>query len=871
VSGVTGHVTHFEQGHGGDEDARENNTQAVEDAKSEQQIAPQQHANNSHTTLHFLPEQQPKGVVTTEDYIGSLNTNVEIRNTSITSHDTTLQQSEHIRNPEDLQRDSTTDTSDAVIVFPWHVEGKSDSIEAEDVFLVYPSDSDENNTDAWYTNITDAGSLSSNMAELSSFASEDDKYLMETPISSSTGLTFSETVDVPDKEYLVASGSEYKGVRSHNEMQEDLEDDGERDVDGDTNEDEDNDDQIESSIHELHTMKDIIQNKRPNIPKRSFVSQNLKTRISQLATGERRRNPGADEVRSVETRHITGPRSGQRRTEAVTNKPRGSSPLKTRIPNRDTRHEANNNKTDTEDRMTVRSRSRSNLKPSTRDTQESATASRASKSQNTFSRQLNKIRTHGTVSDLGSSQIQGDHQRQGTDYEMAFPRHRQINLKRNSEVMPEIANDGQGTPHTNFFTTGDHPTIEKSVINATDKRTSGTQNSTSGQNVVEHNRRPVVRRKAIEKPHRTFGARTRTRDRPSSFQTKPTHAQTVTEASTDSDAQKFAQSQQTGQDVFEHRPSDSGAAGITTVTSMGMDTGSSLIGEFPVRGLINVVGPIPTGFTDPATIKDLNSVNQMGPLFHLPYPIPPEEFRNQIPNSNVPMVSTTVTPSAGKTLPSSGVTSFNQDVNVFRQPYTQTFEQHYTFRHSETHSPQKYIQTIIATPNSANVNRHKWQLHEPKQLVSDNRSHFSPQVQSSLTASTSNPPSMQNLAKFTEPRPFHFPPLNNHQKTTVPHAPVTMVHSSPNDETIRAKIVRLPQTPSLQKFLSFPDQQVKQTGHQKENLVPLKTQVSQPSTEDRPVPLLDATNHAAQLEYTKKLQEYFQRVQSYYRQQHHHQ
>jgi hypothetical protein len=881
-------VTRSGQEYDGDEEARENNNQT----KTAQQMAPEQHSNSSQTTLNFLPEQQPKGTVDPEDHIDSFNKSVEIRNDSIISHHHRLQQSEYIRNPEDLQNDPTTDNSDSAIVFPWRMAGKFDSIEPEDIFLVYPSNNGENNTNAWNTNMTDAGSLSSNMAELRLFESEDDnhEYFIETPIPSSTEEKFAEAVDMPEKEYLVASSSEYKGVRIRNEMQADIEDNDERDVDDD--DDEVNGGQIESPIHELHTLTDVIQNKRPNIPKRSFVSENLKMRISQLATGERRRNPAADEVRSEETRYLTGPKSGQKqpapRTEAVTNRPRGSSPLlaKTRTLNRNTRPEANKIMPDTSvDRTTVRSqplqRLPSNAKPSTRVPPDRRIASRASKSQNNFSRQLNRNHTHRTMSDLEALQLQAgllrqgsvDYQVQGSEYEMTFPRHRQIHLNRNSEAVPEMANEGQRTANTNLFTTGGHPTMNNSVIHATDKGIGGIQRSKSGQNeVVEHKGRPVVRRKAMETPHRTFGTRTRTRGREFSFQRRPTHVQTTAEASTDAGAPKFCHSQQTGQDVSEIRPSESGAAGVTTMTSLGMDTRGSLISEIPMEVLINIVGPIPKGFTDPATIQNLDSFNHMGPLFHLPLPIQPEPFRNQIPNSVVPLVSTAVTPSTNETLPSFGVTNFNQDVNVF-QPYTQTFQQHYTSRHSETHSPQKFIQTITATsnlPNAANVSRHEWQLHEKKQLVSDQRSSFSPsQVQSSMTASTSSLPSMRKLAEFIEPLLLHFPPPNDHLKAMLIHTAIATVHSSPDDETIKAKIVRLPQTSSFQKLLSFSDQQLNQPGHQKENLVILRTHESQPPAEDRPVPLLDAARHAAQSEYTKKLQEYFQQLQSYYRQQHH--
>ncbi|KDR11911.1 hypothetical protein L798_13798 [Zootermopsis nevadensis] len=278
-----------------------------------------------------------------------------------------------------------------------------------------------------------------------------------------------------------------------------------------------------------------------------------------------------------------------------------------------------------------------------------------------------------------------------------------------------------------------------------------------------------------------------------------------------------------------------------------------------MEGLINVVGPIPKGFTDPATMQHLDSPNYMSPLFHLPHPTQPEPFRNQIQNSMMPLVSVAVKPSTSDTLPSSGVTSFKEDVNPFRRPYTQAFQQHYTFRHSENLPPQKYIQTIIATsnlPNEENVSKHEWQLHEQKKLVSDRFNIIPSLAQSSLTAATSSLPSMRNLPEFTEPHPFHFPPPNYLQRATLPHTSIVVQHSSPDDKT-----VLLPQTSPFQKFLSYTEQQLKQPGHQNENMASLSTRVPQPSTEEQSMPSLDATLHAAQSEYTTKLMEYFQQLQ----------
>jgi hypothetical protein len=764
-------VTRAGQEYEGDEKGRENNTQAVEQTKP----APKEHAHSSQTDLHVLPEQQPEGTVKPEDYTGSFNRGVGVRNHSVTSPQRPrLQQSEYIRNPEDVQTDPNTDNLDPVIIFPWRMAGKFDSIEQEDAFLVYPSNNSGSNTNALKTNMTDAGSLPSNMAELLLFDSEDDnrEYYTETPISSSVEQTFAQAVDIPEKEYLVTSGSTYKEVREQNKMQEDTEENDERDVD-------DAEDEVNGDKIGLHKLADVIQIKQPNIPKRTFVSENLKMRISQLATGDRRHNPVADRVRSEEARYPTGPRSGQKgpalRTAAVSDRPRASSPLhaKTRAPDRNTRPEANKIMRDTSvDITTLRpqplQRLQSNAKPSTRTPQGMTTALRASKSQNTSSSQLNSNYTRGTMSEPGALQVGRlrqefvDYQAQGREYEMAFPRIRQIHLKTNSEAVPEMANEKQRTANINLFATGGYPTTENGVTHATDKAIGGNHNSKSGQNeaTVGHRSRPVVRRKAMETSHGTFGARTRTKGRPPSLQTRPTHMQTAAEASTASDALKSFHNQQTGQEVVEHRPPESGAAGVTTMTSLGTDTRDFPRGEIPLDGLISVVGPIPKGFTDPATIQNLD-VNHMGPFFHLPHPIQPEPFQTQIPNSVAALASTS------ETVPSTGVTGLNQDANVFRQ-----------------------------------------------------------------------------------------------------HTPIAMVHSFSDDETIKAKIVRLPQT-SVQNFPSFSDQQLKQAGHQTENSATLSTRGSQPPAGDRPVALLDAARHAAQSLYTKRLQEYFQQLQSYYAQQQH--
>jgi hypothetical protein len=924
VSGIPSHITRSRQVVPGKE-ASANNTQWVQ--TKTQLISAKQHANNSRTTLHFVTGQQPKGTVGPEDSSNNFNTTVQMENNSKISPNGTmnharLQQSKYIRNPEEIQKDSNAENSDSIIVFPRHMTGKYDSSEPEAVFLVYPSKNNENN---WNTNMMDAGSLSSNMAELQLFESENDKnkYLTEIPVPLSNDQIFTESVDLPEKEYLVASGSEYKGVRAHNEMQQDLEDDQDEESGGGGSgaeeEEEEEEDQVETPLQEQHTLKDDIQSKRPNIPKRSFVSKNLKMRISQLATADRRPtprcNPAAYEAQRMLTRYLMGPKSGQLshsirgtekqptpQREAVANSHHsGSSPLpaKTRTLNHNTRPEANRNMPDTSsDRKTGRSRPqrlRSNTKPSTRIAQNRATTLHTSKSRNTFFHQLDTNHTHRTVSNPGTLQPQGGHlhqefvgyQMQENETDMTFPQYRQIHLKRNSEVMPELMNEGQRTVNTNLFITGDNPKVDSSGSHSTNTKSTGTegiQSSARDKNdgIVENSRYPMLfRRKATDTTHRTFGARTRTRDRPPSFHMRTEHVHTKAEGGKDSGIMKFTHNQQTGQDVAKHHPSELGEAGtpvgITTVTTLGMDTGGSGNEEYLMEGTgeINVVGPIPKGFTDPVTIQNTDSFNQRGSLFLLPHPTKPEPFQNQILNSKVPLVSIPVT-STSAALPSSGVTSFNQGVEVFHQPHAQTFQQHYTFRNSETHPPQKYIQTTIImsnSPNTENVNQHKWQIHQQKQLVSDQQFHFSPsQVQSSMIALTSNLPLMQNLTEFRKPPQFHL--SHDPQKVMLRYVPVAILHSSPNDESIRAKIVPLPQTPPVQKFLSFSNQQLKQPGNQKEDLLPQHTHASQLPPKS-PVPLLfalyqqDAAHHAAQFEYTKKLQEYFQQLQSYYKKQHH--
>jgi hypothetical protein len=81
----------------------------------------------------------------------------------------------------------------------------------------------------------------------------------------------------------------------------------------------------------------------------------------------------------------------------------------------------------------------------------------------------------------------------------------------------------------------------------------------------------------------------------------------------------------------------------------------------------------------------------------------------------------------------------------------------------------------------------------------------------------------------------------------------------------------LPQIASAQKFLSFPDQQQRQPGKQQES-VGFQQSDTHPS-QGRPAPhqfavyQQDAVRHAAQVEYTKKLQEFFRQLLDYNKQQ----
>jgi hypothetical protein len=906
VPDIPSHVTGSGEGNDGPgrQEASKNITQ---------QMSPE-HANSSQTISHYTSHQtfitqQPKGIAGFEDSSNNFNITIDMKNDlNISPKENTnrsdFQQSEYIRTTEEMQRySSNSDQSDPIIVFPWNMAGTSDPTELETVYLIYPKDGDENDTDAWSWNMND-DLLSSNTAELRLLEPDykNSTNLTETPKASSIIEQISaENIDMPEKEYLVASRSEYNRIQARNEMQENYEDqvddddddedeeDGEeRDVDEDDNNNghENNENQVVSPTSG-HILTEHMQSKRPNVPKRSFVSENLKMRISQLVAREGRPgprgNPEADEARSTNSRYHTGQRSSQlfnsmrviekqsasHRETGTNRSPRPSPLLDTSV-----------------DRITARPhplrRLSSNIKNSTGISEDTMAIPRASRPRNTFSRQLDRNRTEGSVIDTNISQ-QGSRlrqesvQRQLQQGEHEAIQYRQTYVRENSER----------TANTNLIKTADNPKDGNSGNHTNNTKQTGAQeiqtHKSDPTGVVE-NIRPVVRRKMTETLHGTFGARTRTRDRPSSFQMSPSHARTKIEGGTGSVITKFVHNHPTGEGVTEPRPSKQegpqSPATTTTVMPPGSDTRQSVNGDISGEGagLINVVGPVPKGFTDPAVpLQDMDSINQRDPLFHLPYNIQPQPFLNQISNSEVPQISTSVTH------PSSGVPSFNPGVSVFHQPQAQSLQQHDVLRHAVTRPLQKYIHTITATPNSPNAahfNRHEWQAAQQNWLPSNQQADFdAPQVQSPLTAHKFNHPSARNIAEFNKPLPLHLPTRNDPQKTTSTHVPVAVIHSSPNDETIRAKIVPLSQTSPLQKFLSFSDQQLKQPGEQNESFVSPSTHGSQPSTkppaEGRPAPQLfalyqqDARRHTAQLEYTKKLQEYFQQLQNYYNQQHH--
>lgn len=821
VPGVPGHVTGSGEGNNspGQQEASKNITQ---------QMSLEQHANSSQTTLNsmshqtFISVQQQKSIAGFEDSNKSSNITVDMRNDLNIS-------------PEENTNRSNFQQPDPIIVFPRNMAGTSDPTELETVYPVHPKDGDENDTDAWGWNMNDDASLSSNMAELRLLELDykNSKNFTDTPKASSIiEQILAETTDVPEKEYPVAPRSEYNRIQAHNEMQENhedkVDDDGEAEEDGEEHDvDEDNNNnghneesnknQVETSASG-HTLTNHMQSKRANIPKRSFVSENLKMRISQLATREGRPGPrgkpAADEARSVNSRYHTGQRSRQSlhsmrvtekqsasHRETATNRlPGPSSLLDTSV-----------------DRITARPQpfrwSSSNIKNSA-----GMAVPHASRPQNTSSHQLDRNRTEGTVTDINVLQS-------GVHLEETY-------LRENSEQ----------TANTNLIKTGDNSVDGNNGNHTNTTKPTGAeaiQTYRTDQNGVVENIRPVVRRKTTETLHGNFGARTRTRDRPPSIQISPSYVNTKTEGGTGSVIMKFVHNQQNGQSVAEPPLSklEELQSPATRVTPLGSDTRQLVNGDISVEeaGLISAAGKTPKGFTDPAvSLQNMGSVNQRDPLFHLPYNIQPRPFLNKISNPKVPQILVSVTP------PSSGAPSFNPGVSVFHKPQSQSLQQHDVLRHAATHSPQKYIYTIIATPNSANTanfNRQEWQAAQQNQFPSNQQADFYvPPVQSPLIAQKFNLPSTHNLAEFNKPIPLHLPTPNDPQKTTT-DIPVVVIPSSPNDETIRAKIIPISQTSLLHKFLSFSDQQLKQPAEQSTHGSQLSTKSP---AEGRPAPQLFA-------------------------------
>jgi hypothetical protein len=810
------------------------------------------------------------------------------------------------------QRGSITDHSDPIIVFPWNMVAKFDKTVPEVAFLVYNSNNDGNDTNDWDSDKKDYVSLISDLAEMHLFESENEKtyYPTETTTPfSNTGQAFDTNSRKQEKEYLVASGSESKGIRDDIEMQHDTEDgrnDGGDEIAEGKGRDIDDDgytvDEVSPSAHVRVLMQDI-QNTEPNTPKRSFVSENLKMRISQLAIGDQRptarRKPATATVRGKQPRHRTGPRTSQLshstaaakkqtayREETLTNRPRGTTllPAET-IRNNNTELRSYENLPDKPvGRKAARSqplqRLRSKVKNLTRTDQDTTTISHVSKSQNTLSGQVDRNHTQGSTE--GTLQPQSSrlqrvsvaYQIQENGSEITSPRMMQIHVKRHSEIMAKIGNEGQQNTNTDLFVTGDNRTQQRREKPAADAKWTGLddiQTTENGRNgAVQLKRRQEVR-KATGTWRSTFGARTRTRGRISAFQSRPVNVTTKAEDGEDSRGTTFVQNQHNEKGVAELSSSQSvGVAtpqGIALASSLETATSAGR-GEISVKGtgFINVIGPIPKGFVDPATTQNVDNVNQRGPLFHLPHNTQPEHFRKQIPKPTVPLISTpSALPETAR--PPSGVTSPNHDAKVFSQPHTQTLEQHHEFRNAGIHTQQKQTQAAAAMSNLPNTSNDSQQQRHPLRQ-NHLESHFSAsRGQSSLTAPTSSVPSMREVAELRQTLLFHSPPSDEPQAAKSPHIPMALMHSSHGDQAITAKIVPLPQVTSVQKFLSFPDQQLRKPGEQHES-IEFQQSPKRPAPHSFAVYHQDAARHAAQLEYTRKLREYFQQLLNYNREQH---
>lgn len=865
VSEVPGVMTGSKHEHGapGQREEGANNTDRVE--TKPMQISETGPANNSQATSTgeiFVAGNQQKGTYDPEGYSHSSNTTAEKKNDFNVSAEITASDASSQHTPA-LQKGSNTHHSDSILVFPRNTAAKFDTTEPE----VYNSSHTGNDTNDWDSAMNNYGSPINETAEMHLFQLENKKndYLTETTTAFDTEAYKGET------EYLVVSGSENKGITEDIEIQQDSEGDRNDNVEeneegngGDTDDEQYNVDKSES-VAPGQALINGIQNKGPNIPKRSFVSENLKMRISQLATGEQRRKPDAGEKRGPQDRHRMGPRSGRpshptteaekqtaSRKESVINRPREPAlpPAKTIIRNPSTQSQRYENLPvmsvgKTAARLQLLQPFHSKAKHSTSTGQDRTTTAHDSNSQNKLSGQVDRNYTLGSgVAETDTSQpqhsglrqVSAEYQMQEDGPAMALSRNMQINLKRHSEIVAELANGGRRNTNNYLLTIGDNRTAEKREVLATNTKLTGideVKTSENGPNgAVEHSRCPAATREATGASRSTFGLRTRTRDRSFASQSRAA-------GGGDSRA-TFGQNQQV-KGVAEVSSQSAGVAtprGFTLASSLETDTSGSAHEDISAggTGLVNIIGPIPKGFTDPVTTQNVRSTIQSGPLFQLPHNTQPEPFRNGIPRPTTPLIATPVTLSESARPPSSEVNSSNHEVNVRRQPHSQT------------------AAALSRSPDTSNVSPHGWRLHPQNHLASD----FSAsQIQLYLTAPT------HEVVEFRQ-SPFHSPPTNE---------PLTaVVHSSHDDLAVRAKIVPLPQMTSVQKFLSFPDQQLRQPAAQQESVGP--QQSSKHAAERRPAPHLfsvyeqDAVRHAAQVEYTNKLQEYYQQLLNYNKQQH---
>lgn len=850
VSGVPGVVTGSRHEHGspGQRERGANNTDGVETKPPQiSQTAPSNNSQANSTGEISVADIEGYRYISsaTAEKKNDFNVSAEITASDASSHQTAA-----------LHNGPNTHHSDSILVFPWNTAAKFDTTEPEVTLLVYNSNHNGNGTNDWDSAMNDNGSPISDTAELHLFESENEKngYLIETTTAFDTEAYKGET------EYLVASGSENKGITEDIEMQQDSEGDRNDNVEeneegkGDDTDDEQYNVDESENVAPGQALINGIQNKGPNIPKRSFVSENLKMRISQLATGERRRKPDAGGKRGSQVRHRTGPRSGRpshstteaekqtaSRKESVTNRPRepALTPAKTIIRNPSTQSQryeklpvmSVGRKTA---RLQLLQPFRSKAKHSTSNGQDRTTTAHASNSQNKLSGQVDRNYTLGSgVAETGTSlrQVSAEYQMQEDGPEMALSRNMQIHLKRHSEIAKELANGGRRNINNYLSTIEDNRTAEKTEVLATNTKLTGKDEVKTSENglngAVEHSRRPAAIRKVTGASRSTFGLRTRTRDRPYASQSRVAGGGV-------SRATAFGQNQQVKgvAEVSSQSAVVAAPRGINLASSLETDTSGSAHEDSSAggTGLVNIIGPIPKGFTDPVTIQNLRNAIQSGPLFQLPYNTQPEPFRNGIPRPTTPLIATPVTLSESARPPSSEVTSSSHDVNVHRQPHSQT------------------------AAALSRVSPHGWRLHPQNHLASDFNAS---QIQLYLTAPT------HEVVEFRQ-SPLHLPPTNE------PLAAVE--HSSHDDLAVRAKTVPLPQITSAQKFLSFPDQQLRQPGAQRESVG--SQQSSQHAAEGRPAPHLfavsqqDAVRHAAQVEYTNKLREYYQQLLNYNKQQH---